>query len=128
VKRLGDVVLGAGLEPAHAVLRVAECREEHDRRGARKLAHPFRHLESRSVGKADVEEGEIEAHAGGLERSRLRGLGPDDLESLGVQALGEGRGDVSLVLHEEDPGTGGAINHGFPPIESGGWPRTRARG
>ena len=101
-ERLGHVVVGAELEPEHAVdLAVAGGEEDH--RDGRRLAEPAAHLEAVDVGETDVEHDE----AGPVRRR------PPRTPSSPVAAFTTRKpsrreveldqvGDVGLVVDDED--------------------------
>ena len=59
--RLGDVLVGAGVEPGHHVARVGERRHQDDRRERQRRVglHTTAHLEPVESGHVDVEQHEI---------------------------------------------------------------------
>src|ERR1043165_211995 len=67
LERLSQEIIGARIEPTHAVLHVVERREDEHRRRGRAPAKGLEDLESRLAGQAQVEDEQVEL--GGLERA-----------------------------------------------------------
>ena len=96
-ERLGDVVVGAELEPEDAVELVATG-GEHDDRDGPALAQLAADVTAVDVRQAEVEQDEVVA-------SRRQGVGAggdvDDLMPVGLQAGDERLGDRPVVLDEQ---------------------------
>ena len=58
-ERLGDVVVGAGVEPADGVHLAVLRGQEHDRHRRALLAHALAHLEPVDAGQPDVEHQQV---------------------------------------------------------------------
>ena len=54
-KRLGQVVVGTGIECANLV-RILAARRDHDDRHARPCAHRLHHLDAVHIGQAQIEQ------------------------------------------------------------------------
>ena len=84
---LGQVVVGAEFEPAHAVAHRAARREEEDGRLHARLAQPAQHLEALHVGQHHVEQDQVVAAVGGA-LDAARAIGDDfDEEAVLAEAL-----------------------------------------
>ena len=100
-ERLRDVVVGPELEPRDAVdLLVA--RGQHDDRQRRDRADRLAEVEAVGVRELEVEDREPDV----VPLERLQPLGaarrPDDPEALALEVRADDRGDVLLVLDEQD--------------------------
>ena len=101
-ERLGDVVVGADLEPDDAVDLVA-LRRQDDHRGRHPLAsQDAEDLDAAHARQHDVQQDEVEAlAAGGLER-RLAVGGGRHLVALSRQVEGQRLAQGRVVLDEEE--------------------------
>ena len=107
VERLGQVVVGARLEPVQHVVGARARGEQHDRHELPRRAEPPDHLEPVETGQHDVEEDDVEAAGVGVgadetlegDRAVLLDLGrvPFRFE---IQL--EARGEMLLVLDDEN--------------------------
>jgi hypothetical protein len=79
-ERLGDVVIGAGVERFHLVHTVGPA-GQHDDRSLGPAAQPLDHLHSAQVGQAQVQDHQVGRIAAGY-----------------LEGLGSGRCDVHLVI------------------------------
>ena len=98
--RLGDVVVGARLEPGHEVVGVGLGGDDDDRDDA--LApHRAAHVEALDVGEAEVEQDEIRLLA--LERGQAAAtvLGLLHLVALVLEGHADGQPDLVVVLDEQ---------------------------
>ena len=98
--RLGDVVVGAGLQPGDQVVGVGLGGDDDDRHDA-VAAQLAAHVEPRQVGQAQVEQDEIrlpllEQGQAGAAVGRLA-----DLVPLVLEGQGEGDADGVVVLDEQ---------------------------
>ena len=102
-ERLGDVVVGAELEPEHLV-DLLGLGGEHDDRHRRARAHAPAHLEPVEAGHHHVEHDEVERRLAEA-RERLAAVGGlHDLVAVLAQRVGEQRLDRLLVVDEQDAG------------------------
>ena len=101
-ERLDDVVVGAGLEAAHAVVDLVAGREDADGDVLAAVAQAGEHLEAVEVGHVQVEQddGRVDA-ADRLERRPAAGRG-DDGEALQLEAGGDRAADARVVVHKQD--------------------------
>ena len=102
LERLREVVVGAGIEPAHDVLGRVACREHQDRRLATLAPQLRRHLQAVLLGEHHVEHHEIVV----VDMSERGGLFTVGCDVHGVsffpQALLDKAGDFAIVFHHED--------------------------
>ena len=106
-KRLGHVVVGAGVERAHLVpFRAA--RREHQDRDARGLPHLAAHLDAVDIRQAQIQHDEIGAVALHRRQRRTAGAGGHDLIPARPQQRSHGGDDVLFVVDDED-----ARRHGY---------------
>ena len=100
-ERFGHVVVGAELEPEHAVdLAVAGGEEDHGDR--RRLPKPAAHLEAVDVGEPDVEHDEARPVLADRLDAVLAGGGLHDPEALAAEVELDQVGDVGLVVDDEN--------------------------
>ena len=110
-ERLGDVVVGAELEPRDAIgLLVA--RGEHDDRHLRAGADPAADLEAVDARQADVEHDEADRMAAELGDRLLARPEPDDAPAvLLLEVLLDETTDRVVVLDKQENSPGGASAH-----------------
>ena len=75
-ERLGQIIVGAGVEPGHAV-GLADARGQHDHRRGAALAKLSQHFEAIQHGQHHVEDDQVEAALEGARQagaSIVRGL------------------------------------------------------
>ena len=102
-ERLGDVVVGAGVEPDHDVGLLAAGREHDDREPLVPGPERPAHGEAVEVGEGQVEQHEVDAAARGLER----GVALHDvlhLEALPFEGPQQRLRDREVVFDEQDRG------------------------
>ena len=99
-ERLGDVVVGADLEPGDTVgLLVA--RGEHENRHCGLRAKPAADLKAVEAGQADVEHDEADRMPRELGERFLTGAHPDHAIAVAAEVRPDDRSDRLLVLDEE---------------------------
>ena len=105
-ERLGDVVVGAELEAAHAI-ELGAARREHDHRHAAgraaAAADPPAHLEAVEVGQHDVEHDQVVAPGERPVDALAAARDHLDLIALRGQGVLEAHADRRIVLDDEDP-------------------------
>src|SRR3954451_1260937 len=119
-ERLGDVVVGAQLEPDHLV-DLLRLRGQHDDRHARASAQPPAHLEPVDVGEHEVEHHEVERLLGEARERLLPVRRRDHLLVVALQGGGQQRLDRHLVVDEQDARS--AVGHGQDSVGPDGYPR-----
>ena len=107
-ERLGQVVVGPGIESVHLVVLAAPGGQDDDRH-LRPLAHPGDDLHAVHVGKTEIEDDEIGHPGQHVGQSHPPRLGLDHF----VPVVGEGRlqeaPDGTVVLDDEDARRGGVL-------------------
>ena len=98
---LGDVVVGAGLEPGHHVVGVVAGRD-HDHRHRTGPAELPAALEAVDAGQHQVDEDDIGRLVGEALEPDLTGAGLVDLVALVLEGQAHRGADALVVLHEED--------------------------
>src|SRR3954470_12841743 len=119
-ERLGDVVVGAQLEPDHLV-DLLRLRGQHDDRHARASAQPPAHLEPVDVGEHEVEHHEVERLLGEARERLLPVRRRDHLVAVALEGEGQQGLDRLLVVHEQDARR--AVGHGQDSVGPDGYPR-----
>jgi D-alanyl-D-alanine carboxypeptidase/D-alanyl-D-alanine-endopeptidase (penicillin-binding protein 4) len=115
-ERLGQVVVGAGLEPGDAVGHPVARRQHQHRRAVARVAHPPAHLEPVELRHEHVEQHRV-GPDDGEPPDRLAPVGRHvDLEPVVPQRPLERLAHRGLVFHHEDPHGGGSS----PPKLNGG--------
>src|SRR4051794_10388149 len=109
-ERLDDVVVGAELEPDHAVGLLA-AGGQHDDRHLRLAPDLAADVVARAVGEHEVEQDEVGADGRRLLESGGGGAGDLEMEALAREGLGEGLRDGRLVLDQEDRPPAGCHVH-----------------
>ena len=102
VERLDEVVVGAGVEPGHAVGHAVAGREHEDRRAQAVLAQPAAGLEAVDLRQVDVEHDHVVAVGGGHPERVLAGHRDVGQQAAFAQALTDQLGELDLVFHYED--------------------------
>ena len=100
--RLGEVVVGAHLEPEHLVELVGLHREHEDGLTQAELAHLPTEVEAGAVGKPHVEHDETRRLVARPCHARRTGRLPVHVVSLVADAFDEALGDGGIVLDHED--------------------------
>jgi hypothetical protein len=100
---LGDVVVGAGLEPDDDVDRVGPGGEHHDRHRRGGADRPA-HLEPVEAGQHHVEHDRVRPLGAEAGEALVAGRGGEHLEAGGGEAAGRELTDRRVVLDEQDAG------------------------
>ena len=102
-ERLGDVVVGAELEPDHAIGLVA-ARGQHDHRDAvAGVAQRAQHREPVEPGHHHVEQDRVEPAAGERGEPGLAAAGVDERHALRLEVVVEQLGEPRVVVDQQDP-------------------------
>jgi len=114
-ERLDEVVVGAALEAAHAVLD-GVARGEHQHRQVRALrAHAAQGLEAVDAGEADIQDQEVVRVLADGHGHGFTAFGAIDHPALGAQGTRGGIGQQGIVFDKQD--THGRHSDG----SDGGW-------
>ena len=100
VERLGDVVVGAEVEPLRLVAGRALGRQQDDRHRP-PLAQLAHDLDAVEVGHDDVQQDDVGPNFLGLLECLFAAAGSHDAEALVVQGQGDKLGDAWLVVGDE---------------------------
>ena len=98
--RLGQVVVRARLQPDDDVHLVGAGGQHHHHRGGLQRAQPPTHLDPVEIGKAEVEQHEIDRSRPGRESAAPRAL-PLHFVSVATQAGVQRVADRLVVLHHQ---------------------------
>ena len=109
-ERLGEVVVGAGLQAGDAVGDAASGAEHQHRRPRVVLAQPPAGLEAVDARKHDVEDDDLRGPLGERRQAALAGRRDLDLEAGLAQAADERAAEQEVVLDDEHAG-GGRFGH-----------------
>jgi hypothetical protein len=102
-ERLGQVVVGALVEAAHAVGHPIAGGEHDDRDPDPRLAEPAADLEPVHVRQPHVEDDGVELDRPRERDSLLASNGDVDDDPLAAQGAADGRAHAHVVLHEQHP-------------------------
>ena len=118
-ERLGDVVVGAGLE-ADDLVELGVLRREHQDVRVAERAHAAADLDAVDVGQADVEDDQVERRLqrGGLDGGLPVG-GLVDVEALLDQQGADEHPVLGCVVDDEGARWGGGAGHGLPVSSAG---------
>ncbi len=128
-ERLGDVVVGAELQPPHEIL-LGVPGGQHDDRHVGLGAQPPAHVLAGHAGKAEVEDDEIRPAARGGGERLFAARRPVHRVALSLEVALHDFGDAGLVFDDEDAGGSGheSIIPAVPgPGSLGSRPSCRAR-
>ena len=100
-ERLGDVVLGAELEPRHLVHLAAPRRQDDDGHHPPLASKRLEHLEAVHLGEHHVEDDEIGSVGPREVEAPLAVLGHEDPVPLPLEIDAKTQGDAGVVLHDE---------------------------
>jgi hypothetical protein len=114
-ERLGDVVVGAGVERRHLV-GLPAARRQHDDRHRCPFPEPSDDLDPVQIGESQIEDYEVGLARGGLDQPVLPGLGLDHAIALARERGTQEAADRRLVLDDEDDRASGrrAVGRGLP--------------
>ena len=102
-ERLGDVVVGAGVEADHGVHLVRPGGEDQHRDRPAVGTDPPAHLEAVDVRQAEVEDHQVRALVGTFEGGAAVAADVDVI-TLAPQRSGEWLGDRGVIFGQEDTG------------------------
>src|SRR2546428_3245683 len=100
---LRQVVVGAGLEPAHPVVQGIERRQHQDRRGVAAAAQLAAQVEAGAAGEADVEDDDVVAAERGLLEAVRKGGRERRIDALRAQAVAQQAGQFGIVFDDQYP-------------------------
>src|SRR5712691_11479521 len=100
---LRQVVIGAGLEPAHPVVQGIERRQHQDRRGDAATAQLTAQVEPRAAGEADVQDDHIVAAERGLLQAVREGRRERGIDALRAQAVAQEARQLGIVFYDQYP-------------------------
>ena len=115
-ERLGEVVVGAGVERVDLVALLS-ARREHDDRPGVPLPEPARHLDAVGVRESEIEQDEVRVPAGGLGQAVAGGGRLDQPVRFGRQRRAQETPHRQFVLDEQHDRT--RIGHGAATSSSG---------
>ena len=101
VERLGDVVIGSGVEGGDLVAAVVAGREDEDRHGG-PAAEAADHVDATDPGKSEVEDDDVRMVSRGQEKRLLPGRRDVDVVATGPQVDRHRPQDRLLVVDDED--------------------------
>jgi hypothetical protein len=99
---LGQVVVGAGVEPAHHVLGGVTRGEHEDRRGPALAAQLGGHLEAVLLGEHDIEQDDVVVVHVGQHRGLVAVRRDVHHVPFLLEPLLDESGDLPVVLHHEN--------------------------
>src|SRR2546428_794141 len=102
-ERFRQVVIGAGLEPAHPVVQGIERRQHQDRRGDAAAAQLAAQVEARAVGQADVQDDRIVAAERGLLQAVCESGRECRIDALRAQAVAQQARQLGIVFYDQYP-------------------------
>ena len=100
-KGLGDVVVGAQLQPDHLVDLTFLCRQ-HDDRDIALLAEDATNLEAVQLGEHEVQQDQVRARAAGLGHAVGAVLGDGHRVSLFLEVEAERISNGGVILDDKD--------------------------
>lgn len=105
VEGLGDVVVRAGLERPHDVVRLVEAGDDDDRQVERRvrLAQPREEIEAAAVGETDVEQDQVEAAVRDPLPRLVRARGDYHSVAFALEFHREHVAHAALVVHDQQP-------------------------
>src|SRR5512139_1513953 len=101
-ERLGQVVVGAGVEGLRLVVLAVLRRQDQDRRPVPPLPEHAADLEPVPAGEHQIQDQQVVAVLGGFPQTVLAVEGHVDGEALGVEPALHRRRDLRVVLDQED--------------------------
>ena len=124
-ERLGQVVVGAGVERIDLLL-LLRARRQHDDRPPRPAAQAADQLGAVAIGQPEVDEEEVDAAVAGQRLAVARGRRLEHDMAFGLQRRREQATDRRFVLdHEHVRRRDGAASDAASPIEAAGSRRLR---
>ena len=134
LERLGEVIVGAGLEPAQHVVGAAAGGEHQDRHVLPGGPQLRGRLETVLAGQHDVEDDDVERLVAFEQQGQrlLAVVGHGDVMAFGLEVEAQAVGDVRLVVHDEDAAHAGfdrsttvsasPANRGSSTVNVAPWP------
>ncbi|KAG0771531.1 hypothetical protein G6F22_016394 [Rhizopus arrhizus] len=111
-ERLGDIVIGAGIQRPH-LLGLAGAHGQHDHRHLAPLPQLFKHLVAFHVRQADIQDHQVHVLAGGQLQAFLAGGRLPHLVALRAQADVQEPADLGFIVdHQHARGRHAGINRG----------------
>ena len=101
-ERLGDVVVGAELQPAEDVALVLARREQEDGDVLVGMTDALEHDEARELGQVDIEDHEVGLFTSYRVDRGLAVVGPSDVVSLTAERVFEELDEVAIVIDDEE--------------------------
>jgi hypothetical protein len=101
-KGLDQVIVGAGVEAAHAVIHGAPRSEDQDWGSETAPAHFKKSLKTSLPRQHDIQENQVESRVAQLPDSRLSGICERHLVSVSFQSFGDCTGQLTLVFYDQD--------------------------
>jgi len=99
---LHQVVVGAGVQAAHAGIHRILGREDQHRKVEAPLPKGLQDLEAAASREHEIQEQQIEGARGGQEEGILAGMGGGHFVPLRLQALLQGHGHLHFVLDQKN--------------------------
>jgi len=114
-ERLGDIVVGAGVERSDLVPRPGAARQDDDR-GPGPPAQSLDHLDAVHIGQPEVKDDRIRWPPGCLGERVAAGRGGGDVVTAHAQVDAQGAEHRGLVIDHQHPGPdGGSGDPGLTP-------------
>ncbi len=102
-ERLGDVVVGAGVQRGDLVGLGVAHRQDDDRDAA-PAPNAFDHFDAADAGEAEIDDHDVGTAAGHKVERVFAGLGEVDVEPAGPEVDANRAADLSFVVDDEDTG------------------------
>ena len=116
-KRLGQIVVGTGIERADFV-RILAARRDHDNRHARPCAHRLHHLDAVHIGQAQIEQHNARRLRRGGGDSGMGGLHSHMAQAVRLERGNNKIADGGVVLNDQDERFYGRVRHSATPYQT----------
>ena len=116
-KRLGQIVVGAGIERTDLV-RILAARRDHDNRHARPRAHRLHHLDAVHIGQAQVEQHNARRLRRGGGDGGMGGLHGHMAQAVRLERGDDKVADGGVVLNNQDERFYGRVRHSATPYQT----------
>ena len=116
-KRLGQVVVGTGIERANLV-RILAARRDHDNRHGRPRAHRLDHLDAIHIGQTQVEQHNARRLRRGRRDGSMGGLHGNVAHAMRLERGNDEVADGRIVLNNQDERFHGRVRHGATPYQT----------
>ena len=116
-KRLGQIVVGAGIERANLV-RVLAARRDHDDRHARPCAHRLHHLDAVHIGQTQIEQYNARCLRRGGGDGGMGGLHSHMAQAVRLERGNDKIADGGVVLNDQDERFYGRVRHSATPYQT----------